>query len=98
MNGPYCSPRFSAVKVGTFAVVGLSPDVLTTCAMRMVGRSMPITAPPKNTTHRSIISSRYQRRHRRPFSGVSGNVTPTGRTSCCSPRMPDRNPTFEPMP
>ena len=86
------------MNVGTFASVGVSPTVLTTCAMRIVGSSMPIIAPPKNTTHRSIISSRYQLRQRVSFSGVSGNVTPTARTPPACPACRTMNPTFEPMP
>lgn len=84
--------------MGTFSGVGFSPLVVTTCAIRTVGSNMPIMAPPKNTTHRSISSSRYQRRQRDAFCGVSRNVTPTGSTSLRPPRMPEMNPTRWPMP
>ena len=88
MPCPYCSPSFSAVNVGTFATVGSSPVVATMWAIRIVGSSIPSIAPQKNTTHWSMSSSRYQRFHLDAFSGVSRKVTPTGSSSCRSPRTP----------
>jgi hypothetical protein len=58
--------------------------------MRMIGRYMPIMAPPKNTTHMSSLRKPIQRFQRAAFFSSSGKVTPTARTSLRSPRRPER--------
>jgi hypothetical protein len=58
--------------------------------MRMIGRYMPIMAPPKNTTHMSSLRKPIQRLQRAAFLSSSGKVTPTARTSRRLPRSPDR--------
>jgi hypothetical protein len=80
------------------AWVGFWPDSSTICRMRMIGRYLPIIAPPKKISHMSSLRKPIQRFHSAVFFSSSGKVTPTAATSRRSPRRPERKPTRWPMP